>query len=601
MKPESRRALSAYVDDELPAAERAKVEAWLHASAEARAYLGQLEMLRGHMRYESVAAGLDVAPAVLGAIEPRPPILVARLAAAFAAGAVLAALVVGFSFREPSAAIAAAIPDRVVEAQADVATLTARLDMVERGFHPAVPERTSTGTVDYRAPESIRIAFTDTTVYPSGAWVANHTEVVVQGNSAWRRGPAACPTEALPDCTPARPRLVVLTGREPFSQEAPAPLDVVVPARAFLRQGDPEVLGVSRLDDREAIGVAVTAAQVAALLDGLTEAGNWRDIHPTDRVELWLDREALTPLALAVYPSNAAERRLWAIRNGYADVPDTAILEVVWSDVVINGPPSPTFAGPDDGDVPSAGFEARPLEQINMPSPSDLPQGMTLHRSGVVVTPTGPVVSVASWSDGRSWLKIRFTDEWAGGSLFGDLGPLVRRVKIGLGVGYVDEQGERVALHATDGDVVVMGSVPTETLLAVAASLNEAGQPVPDDWREAASGTTADAEAEVPGLLLPTGLDGFGEPTITVGDGVATLAYAGQGNRGFRLSEGVGPVLPPPLNADLMAVPLRETEARYSAERGRLEWVEGELVITLTSDTLSREELMAIAESLEKS
>jgi hypothetical protein len=56
--------------------------------------------------------------------------------------------------------------------------------------------------------------------------------------------------------------------------------------------------------------------------------------------------------------------------------------------------------------------------------------------------------------------------------------------------------------------------------------------------------------------------------------------------------------LTPPLEADVRGVEVRGINARYSPSRGVLEWVEGELAVTLQSETLALEELVVIADSL---
>ena len=604
MRPEQlRRDLSLYVDGELSTELKTELEEHLVSSEEARGYLAQLELLRQHLRYESAVPPPDITERVLAAIQPEPSRHRARrrlsIAAAFAAGVVGGAAFIGLMLRQPAQVAAADIPARVLAAQSEVASLTARLEIVERGWHPAVPERTFSGTISYLAPESVWIEIHDTTPYPSTAWVPNDTSVVVDEDVAWARGVAGCPTEALPDCTPPEQRLSMLTDREPFPDAAPAPLDLIVPATGFTRAGEPEFLGIIRIGLREAVGVEVTAAQVASLLEGLAATGNWRATHPTDRVELWLDRDALVPLALSVFPADTSDRRLWAIRHGYTDDPGVALLEVTWSEVAINEPVPDEFPSPPPAALaPSAGFRAGSPQDLQGLTPSRVPEGMRTHRAGVVSTVSGPSVSVASWSDGRAWLKIRSTTDWGGRWLFGDLGTLVRPVAVGTGVAYLNERGDRVALHSDQVDLVVVGSLPTEILLDVATSLGVTGERVPVDWAEAATATLDEARAAVAGLIVPHDLEGFGPPAIRVDNDIATMAYAGPGNRGFRLAETVETALSPPFEANVRGVTVRGIEGRYSPDRGVLEWIEGQLAISLTSTTLSLLDLIMIAESL---
>ncbi|HWL50405.1 MAG TPA: hypothetical protein VNT92_11045, partial [Acidimicrobiia bacterium] len=343
-----------------------------------------------------------------------------------------------------------------------------------------------------------------------------------------------------------------------------------------------------------------TAAQAAALIDGLISDGNWREVHPTDRVELWLDGTALVPLAMDVYPADTADRRLWAVRHGYVDSPDTPFLEVSWTEVTVNDTRQIELPAPPAGaDESSYGFRDGEVDGLSVMNPSNVPDGMTLHRTGIVDTGAGPSVSVATWSDGRAWLKVRWTDDWDGNRLFGDLGALVRQVPIGTGVGYLDERGEKVGIHGVDIDVALMGSLPTGDLVDLAASLDVVGVAIPDIWAESGTATAQTASDDVEGLLIPRGLEGFGAPTIRSDVGVVTLAYAGAGNRAFLLTESGDGRLSPPLEANVRAVDVRGVEGRYSPDRGLLEWVESGLTISITSTTMTVDELVAIAGMLQ--
>lgn len=601
-RDESLKTLSCYFDGELTAAETDEIEQLLLSSEEARSHVDRLGQLRQHLRYESAGSSPDVAGRVLAAIEetvPRRPVRRLRIAAAFVAGMIAGVAFIGFSIREPAPIAAAEIPDQVLAAQGQVTSLTAQLHIVERGWHPDVAERVFVGQIAYRAPESLWVEIRDNTIYPSNDWVPNETTFVVNDDVAWSLSVAGCPTEALPGCTLREPRLLVTTDREPFPDAFPAPLDLIVPVASFSRAGEPELLGFKEIDGRRAVGVVVTAAQVAPLLEGLISAGNWREVYPTDRVELWLDQDALVPLAFSVFPADAPDRRLWAIRRGYTDQPDVAVLEVTWTDVVLGDRISTEFPNPpDETRAVSAGFgDGLPVD-LGTLTPKALPDGMRIHRSGTITTVSGPSVSVATWSDGRAWLKIRWTTDWQSTRLFGELGTLVREIPLDTGVAYLNERGDRIGLHGSDIDLVLLGSLPTETLLEIAGSLGVTGRPVPNTWAEAATSTIKDARLAVSGLLVPVELEGFGSPTIRVEPEIAIFAYAGPGNRGFLLTQAVDEQLSPPLEANVRGVTVRGADGRYSPDRGLLEWVEDSLVISLTSSTMSLDELVSIAKSL---
>lgn len=601
-RDELREDVSRYFDGELTDEDTARIEELLASSEEGQAYLARIRQLRSQLRPGSTDPGPDVTRRVLAEIAretARRPARRLRVAAAFVAGIAGGVVFIGLALRQPAPVAAADIPDQVLAAQSHVTSLSALLHIVERGWHPDLPKRTFTGSISYQAPESMWIEIRDDTVYPTGSWVPNDSRAVVDQDRAWSRSVAACPTEALPDCTPTEPRAMVTTGREPFPDASPAPLDLIVPVAGFSRAGEPRLLGFRDIDARRAVGVEVTAAQVAALLDGLTGAGNWREVHPTDRVDLWLDQDALVPLALTVFPADTSDRTLWATRRGYHDSPDVPILEVRWTEVTIgNAEPVDFPALPEDAPIVDSGFVDGQPADLDTLTPGRLPEGMTLHRAGTIGAESGSSVSVASWSDGRAWLKVRWTRDWQATRLFGDLGILVREVPVGSGVAYVSEHGDRIAMHGDDIDLVIMGSLPTETMISLADSLDIAGRPVPADWAEAATSSVDGARSAIDDLLLPDDLEGFGPPAIHVETGVAILAYAGPGNRAFLLTQAVDRDLSPPLEANVRGVTVRGIGGRYSPDRGLLEWVEGDLAFGLTSTTLSLDELVSIAETL---
>jgi hypothetical protein len=168
----------------------------------------------------------------------------------------------------------------------------------------------------------------------------------------------------------------------------------------------------------------------------------------------------------------------------------------------------------------------------------------------------------------------------------------------GGGQAYVSADGGRVALHAAGLDVVVQGSLPARTLLAVAADLGVQGRPVPAGWPEAATATPPEAAAALPGLLVPAGGGGFAAPAVRVEAGTVSLVVSGAGDRGYALVQVRADHLPPPSDGDEVGVAVRGTTGRYSYDRGQLEWIEGGIARSLRSPALGLAELVAIADSL---
>jgi Putative zinc-finger len=573
--------------------------------------------VRQHLRYEVVAEVPDVEAAVLDAVRRpapkhrarRPSLRWLAPAAALLAGIVAGATFIGVrSDQSSDVAVAADLSSRILSAQLRVDALDANVEITERGWTPEVPVRTYQGNLVYRAPESLAITLEDTSSYPSKAWQPNDVTTIIDRDQAWRGGLSSCPRESQPTCTPDQLRILGTTDREPFPDASPAPLDLfvatpldlVVPVGSFAGGGKSVTLGERAIDGHEAIGVEVTVAQVAPLLDGILANGNWREVNSTDRVELWLDRQSLVPLQLEIVPAKSLERERWAAHRGYTDDPATPVLEMRLNHVRIDtSAPAEFPSAPLEALERSQGFTDLAPEQVAAPTPGFLPEGMSAYRSGVVETPSGPGVDVRTWTDGRAWLKLRSTREWPGGQLFGDLGEPVREVALGpAGVAYVGDGGRRVALHGSGIDLVVTGSVSRAALLEVTETLGVHGEPVPATWSEADTKTIEQAAIALPGVLVPRTLPGFSEPAIRVDDDVITVACTGAGSRSFELFEAPGEVLTPPTDPDVRGVRVRHTTGRYSPEHGELEWIENGIALNLRSDSLSLGELLRIAARL---
>jgi hypothetical protein len=529
-------------------------------------------------------------------------------------------------FRSPSSPAAAQVPEQIAAAQFAVTSMSAALEITERGWHASVPTRSFRGTIDYQAPDDLALHLEDTTSYPSAAWVPNDVDLVRTSDQWWARGPRDCSSAGQPGCTSPEPRLQVIDNLGPFADGAPVPLDLVVPVRSFLRAPEPPALGTRTIDGRDAVGVEVSAAQVEPLLDGLRPAGNLRQFFPTDEVDLWLDATSWTPVRIEVRAAADPDRRTWAIDHGYVDEAGDEVLTVAVGDLAINqgidearlspapdGPRSPD-GQPAHGVRRDAGFvavavavvdgRAAPGSVPEAPTgvtldPAAVPSGLVPWTTGAFGLGTGHETVVQTWFGGRGWLKVASTRGWDGTTLFGDLGSPVRRTTAPDGsVRYSNLDGTRHAVHADGLDVVVTGSLDDEALATVVAGLDVRGIPVPEDWSDAATETIESATDLLPGLLVPAADPAFDAAAVRADGNVVTQAYAGAGSRGFVVVEAPGERLAPPLDMAVAGVAVRGVDGRYSATRGELEWVEGERIHRITSSTLSRAELVRIAEAM---
>jgi hypothetical protein len=673
---DARRALSAAIDGDDAGSPPAAVDAMrAHVSGcgACADFEDTLLGLRTQLRVEAVDAAPDVVDAVVRRVRalPTPPpvpierrrgegtrerYLWATTALWAGRGAISAAAAVGFLAGatfvglggDGTAPAAADLPARLATAQTAVQSLTADIEVVEFGRPDRDGTRQFAGRLVYGGPEDLRLTLTETSrsrdrARGGGAPGDGDVQLRVDGDRWLLDSVRGCmPAPGRAACPDGAARVVqAVTGRAPFSEAAPVPLELVAPVESFAFAPDPPSLGERDIAGHRAVGVRATAAQLARFLEQLSPAGDLRAVHPTDPVEMWLDRDDLVPLALDVYAAEGPERERWAATQGYDDRPGEPVLSFAADEVQVNaGADVDADAGADDadGDVdPDVGVDAdadtgagpeasadrdgvtllstgTPEQHETdegfvagdatlVPVPAGLPAGFSPTRSGTIRAPGGPTVEVQAWTDGRAWVKVEATAEWRAEHLFGGLGAAVRTVDLGdAGRGYLSADGRRVAVHTDGLDVVLTGSLPTDELVDLAAGLGVHGIATPDGWREASATTLTRAAGRVPHLLSAAtdGVDGFGRPAVRlVPDDTVTQVFAGPGDRGFVLTQRATPDLPPPAD-DTLGVEVRGHAGRYSAEQSLLEWSEGGSALSLTSATLTLPELLDIAATLQR-
>lgn len=564
--------------------------------AECRSFLAGATAVRRELRLSPVVDEIpDVRRAVvdrLAATEPRRPVRrrwsqLVPVAATLVVGMVIGASLFATASRQP--VVAEEFSTRVLAAQHVVATFTASVTIEERGWHPAVPVRRFQGTIDYRAPEELTIALADRTRYPDAGWPTNDVQRVVTAASEWSRALPRCPSSQLPGCLPAEPRTTGVADRVPFSGLGRSALEAIVPVNSF-RLGGGEDLGSRNTSAGEQLGMSVDVGQVEPLLSAFLGAGNWRELHPADPVELWVDAAGLTPRELVVRAGAGSIREQWAAQRGLDDLPGAPLVRIVITPQQRDpAPPPPTPSG-----LRSAGFATTP---VALPEP-DLPDGMSPYRAGTQTT-TEHDIATATWSDGRAWVRLRAVRDWRAARLFGDVGSLVRRVTVSDGrTLYIGREGHTIAIHTDDLELVLDGTLSEDDLLTIAASVPVEGRPIPRDWSEVADATLAEAAAALPGLLLPQDLDGFGHPAVQISDDVVTIGYAGSGGRELLVTERRGTSIAPPIVANVVGVEVRGRAGRYLPDSGVLEWAEDGIVVSLRSRDLGVDALIRIAEGM---
>lgn len=544
-----------------------------------RRRLGSLDEL---LAAGSVDQAPDIGPKVMGVVR-RPRTRWLSVAAVIAVGAVIGALAGGVN--RPAAVQARDLGDRLQAASPGLADLSAELLVVERGWHSAVPERIYVGSLHYVAPERMTIELSDTTSYPNATWMPNNVSVQIADGDMLTVASSRCPVAALPGCQGA-PATIAVADQRPFTEGVLVPLEIVSPARSLRWWSGLDVLGSPVLDGRETIQVQTTVA-AATVIQAVTDRGAWREFHSTDQVLMWLDKESLVPVRIEVYATQSPERELWQLRRGYADESNDPIFIIELTplaestgSIVVDLPDGALSGGYVDGPVTG-------LEPVLGP-------GFRPHRSGHWVLPDGGEVDVETFSDGGSWLMIESTDSWTGSQLFGASIPLVRRIELEPGsIGYLNLNGDALAIHGTGLDVLVSGSVAQNVLVAAAASLGVRGIPVPNNWAEAAVVDVPQLPAEA---LVPD-VEGWSMLGTTDGDRI-TVLMTGGGSRTVLINSIPGVRLAPPIGADFLVVDVRATTGRFDAASATLEWVEAGRIVQMRSETVGMEELIGLANAM---
>jgi hypothetical protein len=606
------RALSEHLDDELEAKRGPDLEAHLATCPRCRAFEHQARRLRELTRLRPAAPVPDLVPQIMDRVRLEAPIPLrpplprwTRYTAAFAAGVVVAALIVaglpGVRRGVPPA-LATEIPQRIAEASNHVASYRATFRLVERGFHPRVPRRSFLADVAFRAPERFAVRITDLTSYPGPSWPSNDITLAVDGSRWFLDAPRGCPIEALPLCAPEGRDVIRVIGRPPFDGDTPLPTDIVLPVRMLAGSDRVAVRGEDTVLGRDAVVVELAYHDAGPLFEFLRAGGLWRPFFPHDRVLVSLDRETWFPLAFEVLAAGGPDRARWAAGLGLVDERPGGVLFRAQAERLVAGPDDrwrPVAGGPGSRDL---GFRDVPVEGLEAAVPGEL-AGLRPYRAG---TFAGREEVVLSYARGLSWLVIRETERWAGSGLFGDIGDLARPLRLpGGGVAYyepaADALGRRLAVHARGWDVSMETNLPRSDLLAVAASLPVAGHRAPAGWLDQVS--VDRAVAETPFALLPSDLPADYRPWAArlEGPDAVTVWFRRPGAEpgpGIVLYQSAGVGLPPPLEGEVLAVRVRGVVGRYSPSRGLLEWVEEGVYRSLGGGALDLAGLLSVAGSL---
>jgi outer membrane lipoprotein-sorting protein len=642
---QAERLISERVDGErLSSRATASLERHLETCAECRAFERGAYRLREAARFEVAPAVPDLIESIMASVEaeagsqrsglrvvrpmrlPRRRTLVPRLAPAIAAvlvGALVGSIVVGGPWREETprtgtALAAEDVTNGVAGAAASLDAYEARFAITEHNFSDEVDLRELRMHVWFRAPERFRLDVADRTDYPSPATLTD-LQLIVNGDRSYVSGPAPCPSVTCPL------RETSVRNRAPFSSDAPAPTDLVLPLLALAEPESVEVLGFGTALDRRAVVVEVPFERAASLFPFLSIGGDWRPFFPNDRVRIWLDAENWFPLRWRVYPAGGPAREAWALRFGLPDEPARhAIFEVEALSVDLSRPPADVFAVPSTTRTKNQGARAVLLENVASEAgfepvaPSEL-GGLGLYR---VVLPEAPDAgqTLVTYADGLSFVKLGETRSWSVDAPFGPVDVRAEEIVLdGGSVAYYEPatvvHGRRLSIHAAGTDLYVETNLSRERLLDVAAGLPVTGLAMPDEWRvrETAGAivervTLAEAEAAAPFEIalpeaLPRGFTLASVELVTVEDGVGVTLYfrnaeVDVGAGAVRLYQEAARELPPASSARQSTVQVRGVEGRWTPDRSQLEWIEAGVYRSIDAPGLGLEDLLEIAASI---
>ncbi|HEV7761299.1 MAG TPA: zf-HC2 domain-containing protein [Acidimicrobiales bacterium] len=313
--------------------------------------------------------------------------LFAAVAAALVVGMIVGAAFVGVGQDTTPTAWAEDLPQQVVEAQYDITSLDADIVVVEEGRPDHDGARRFTGRLAYQSPERMALELTEApwsrsgdsndsdsnesgsnetdsdepaadATPTAGAWAPllpgeGDVHLLVRDDRWWLETVRSCTVLPGQTSCPAGGSSWTreVTGREAFSDAAPIPLELIGAVDSFTLAAAPPVLGQRSIAGRDAIGVRVSAAQVAHFLRALSPGDDLRSVYPSDPVDVWLDRDDLVPLAVDVHAGPSNERASWATAHDYREQPGDTVLSFLVESVMVNrGVPDGAFDWPDDAD-----------------------------------------------------------------------------------------------------------------------------------------------------------------------------------------------------------------------------------------------------------
>ena len=609
--------LSAYIDDELTPSRRSDIESHLLECTSCRKEESALRAVRRLVRVQPVEDVPDLAPRIMARIEGRraagtPWRERIRIASVAAAAAALLILGATLPFDRATTDIAAAneVTEGVRRAARDLRVYSARFAITEHGWHDDVPVRRMVARVRFRAPEDFRLELEDHTDYPSAQWPRNDVTLVASSDRWWIEEPSSCPAVALPDCAApttwagVTERRVVVD-RQPFDGSSALPTDIVVPLETLAAAEGFDVLGSETVSGRSSHRLRLDHRHALPLITALQAGGAWREFHPLDRVDIWIDAETWFPLRFRVVAGDSPDRDLWSTRRDLSDRPGDTLLEV--SATSFSEPeslPADTFDVPSSGQRRDGGF----TETGRTLGPTSV-AGLSAYRAGR--TADGQVIT--TYSDGMSYLKISRSPASDASAVLA----AAEEIRLaGGGFGYYLPAsatfGRRLVVLRDGNLLQLQTNLPRATLVVVASDLKGAAERAPRMIQKTTAVTVRridPARALEEGLVpRPTYLpEGYEPATASIArsrDDVrsATVYFRRTEGEfdglGVRIVQSAPVEFLPPSSEEFIEIKVSGEKGRWSPERGELEWIEDGIYRAVAVPAADLATALRIAEGL---
>ena len=606
--------ISARLDGEVDAETSAALDDHLATCADCRRYEEELRVVRRALRLAPAEAVPDLGPRIMERVgvertaagrrsEWRARIRTGAIAAA-AAAALLLGTGAPWIDRPADVARAGEIVAGVRAAARSLSAYRATYRITESGWHERIGDRHMVARVWFEAPESFRIEIDDLTNYPRPRWPLNDVSIVARADRYWMSEPASCPVEALPACAdPRERRETTVVRRSPFDGSTRFPTDVAVPLETVAASRGFDVEGLTEVAGRRAVRLKLAYRDALPLVASLESGGSWRPFHPLDQVDLWIDPATWFPLRYRIVAGGSTERTEWARANGVSDRPGEALLDVRATSFrqpsdIADG----VFRVPASGDVTSEHFRPGGADLLGREAPAIL-AGLEPYRAG-----RSSGATVLSYAQGLTWLKVTVSEPAPGEDASAD--PAVAD-EIELENGFVYYRpaafasSRSVDVFATEKSVHLESNLPRDRLLEVASSLSVEGRRI-----EARSGLDRAELTSLPDYaLLPEHLpEGY-----AVGSADAALSRGASGARtvllyfrspeaeydgvGIRITQKRATTLAP-TSEETVAASVGDRPARWSVERGELEWMDGRIYRAVSAPSFDLGTALAIAENM---